>query len=224
MNPLRFCVIPASLFALGLTACSPSESPAPAPTKSALTNSAGSGGSSGVAPSASASASAAAPPGPAASATADNAGPCAPLIGKWEATFDPDTQASGDLVPFGPMSLDGAGKLDFTLTHDDADLPNVVDFVGTAIFTVLGQTETYQLQPATKATGDAKDTTCDGGLHIKGATNAAAVGDMIFTMDGDFDGTSPHPTTGQAKFTFKTADDDGKNLTATGTAHLVRQQ
>jgi len=74
----------------------------------------------------------------------DNAGPCALLIGKWKATFDKGAEASGDAIPLG-QTISISGDMNFTLTHDDADLPNVVDFVGSTTVTALGQTTTYSL-------------------------------------------------------------------------------
>jgi hypothetical protein len=231
MSSLHLSVLSASLLVLTAIACSPSDVPTSAGNSDLSASSSGSSGkpsSSGSTP---------APPGSASTpggstsggdptdpqpTKADLGGPCAPLIGKWEATFDDGASASGDSIPFG-QSVPFSGKMDFTLTHDDADLQDIVDFAGTATITAMDQTQTYQMSPTDKASGDTKDTKCIGGLHIKGITNVAGIGDLIFTMDGDFDGTDNPASKGHANFTIKTADDDGKGMTGTGTAHLVRQ-
>jgi hypothetical protein len=152
----------------------------------------------------------------------DQGTPCGQIIGKWAAAIDDGAQASGDDIPLG-QSIPIGGSLNFTLTHDDADIANVVDFTGTATISAMGSSQTYDMKPATQTTGDQKDTTCAGGLHIKGVTNVDPIGNILFTMDGDFDDTGATPNKGHANFTMKTADDNGKAMTASGTAHITRQ-
>ena len=102
-------------------------------------------------------------------APADAADPCAAIIGHWLATLD-----QGAMVKVLGQNLPLAGTIDFMLTHDDADLPDIVDFNGTATIMVSGQTVTQVLAPATSPSGDPQDSTCDGGLHLKGQARPQA--------------------------------------------------
>jgi hypothetical protein len=225
MRNARFMVVAASAFVIQLVACGGGGSDGGGSTLGG--NSSGGGGSSGSHPDAGTSGSSGNSSGGTSSGSPADAGgvdpnsKCAPLIGKWHATIDPGAVATGtDTTLTGPVPI--SGVLDFTLTHDDADLPDIVDFNGTATITAEGQTLTETIAPASSPSGDTKDTQCDGGLHLKGLVNVQAVGNLIFVIDGTLDTTSS-PTSGVGTFTWKTADDDGGGLTATGGLHLVKQ-
>lgn len=228
MSTLRLSLLATSLLVVSAAACAPSDVPPAQQGNNALSKSGSDDSKS------SSSGSTAKPAGSAGGTDTGSSGdvpkvtdkdkgsPCADVIGKWTATFDDGAEATGDMIPIGSVGF--SGKLDFTMTHDEADINNVVDFVGTATIEAMGQTNTYQMQPSEKASGDVKDTTCTGGLHVKGISTVDPIGDVIFTMDGDFDDKASPPNTGHATFTMKTADDDGKNLTGKGTAHITRQK
>ncbi len=148
---------------------------------------------------------------------------CKPYVGRWLATVDPgavatgtDTSALGGSIPFG-------GTIDFTFTHDEADVPNVLDFTGTATIQAAGQTITQPIVPAKSPTGDPKDSTCEAGvLHFLGEANVSGIGNVLFAVEGHLD-TSVTPTVGQGTFTMKTKDDNGAALSGDGTLHMVRK-
>jgi hypothetical protein len=142
---------------------------------------------------------------------------CPAIIGHWLATLDQGAEVTlqGTPVPI-------TGTVDFTLTRDDGDLANIVDFNGNATITFAGQTVTQRIQPATSPSGDPKDTTCDGGLHLRGQASIAGMGDILFTIDGTLD-TTVTPTTGKGTFAMKTLADDGGTATANGPLHMVHQ-
>jgi hypothetical protein len=229
MRHARIVFVAASAIALHLAACggggsggggsspgggsSSGQTSSGAPAGNGATSSSSGGSSSGGSSSSGG--------GSSSGGSADAGNACTPLIGKWHATLDPGAEATGtDTTLTGPIAI--GGTIDFTLTHDDADLPNIVDFNGTANISAAGQTFTETIAPSKSVSGDNKDTTCNGGLHLTGVVNVAAIGDMAFTIDGTLD-TTVTPTGGAGTFTWKTISDDGGGLSATGTLHLVKQ-
>jgi hypothetical protein len=146
---------------------------------------------------------------------------CAAIIGSWVATIEPGATATGTATTLLGGNVAVGGTITFTLSHDDADLPNIVDFHGTAAITAAGQTFNEVLQPAAPAdSGDPKDVTCDAGLHLHGTLNVQGAGDILFAVDGTLDSTS---TSGEGTFSMKSADDNGASLTATGKVKVQRQ-
>jgi hypothetical protein len=226
MRYARFVFVVASGFAFQLAACGGGDSTGSGTGASTAgtsssgaagnTSSSSSGGSSSGGSSSGGSSS-----GAASDAGTAAASPCTPLIGKWTATLDPGAVATGtDTLLTGPVPI--GGTIDFVLTHDDADLPNVVDFNGTANITASGQTFSETIAPSKSPSGDTKDTECNGGLHLKGLVNVTAIGDLVFAIDGTLD-TTATPTSGVGTFTWKTVADDGGGLSATGTLHMVKK-
>jgi hypothetical protein len=193
MRSLRFVALVASASALQLVACSSSSSNTTPGQADAQPNDGGVEADTGP------------------------ASVCPAIIGAWLATLDPGAQ-----VTLQGTSLPITGTVDFTLTRDDGDLPNIVDFNGTATITFAGQTVTQKILPAKSPSGDPKDTTCDGGLHLTGMANVASLGDILFTIDGTLD-TTVTPTTGKGTFGMKTLSDDGGTATASGPLHMVKK-
>jgi hypothetical protein len=150
---------------------------------------------------------------------------CLPYIGHWVATLDDGASVSGsdtDIVGGGPVPINGT--IDFTLTHDDADYANILDFTGNATIKGAGVTIQQALQPATSPTGDPKDTTCSatGGLHFYGSANVNGIGLVDFEIVGTLDANATPPA-GTGPFTMKTHDDNGAALSGSGNVHFVRQ-
>lgn len=228
MRNARLLFVVSSAFALHLGACGGGDSTGGGSlggSSSGNTSSSGGsssgGSSSGGSSSGATSSSGGSSSGSTGDGGVDTNSPCAPLIGKWHATIDPGAVATGtDTMLTGPVPI--SGTLDFTLTHDDADLPNIVDFNGTANINAEGQSFTEQIAPSQSPSGDTKDTQCNGGLHLKGLVNVTGVGDLIFVIDGTLD-TTATPTAGVGTFTWKTVADDGGGLLATGGLHIVKQ-
>jgi hypothetical protein len=230
MRNARFVFVVASAFALQLTACGGGDSTGGTlGGSSGQTGSGSSGASSSGASSSGASSSGATSSGGSSSssgsATPDGGdttqSPCNPLIGKWVATIDPGAAATGtDTQITGPLPI--AGTINFTLTHDDEDLPDIVDFNGVATITAAGQTFNETIAPSSSPSGDTKDTKCNGGLNLNGLVTVAGVGDMLFTITGTLD-TTATPSSGVGTFTWQTANDNGAALSAKGTLHLVKQ-
>ena len=191
MLSARLTLVVASAFAVHLAACSGNEgagsmpsgpaakaTPAP-PTGSTPPSSPKPDG--GVAPAADAGAS-----DPDAGQAPTSL--CGPYIGKWLATLDPGAVATGTDTSILGGSVPISGTVDFSLMHDDADLPNILDFTGTATIQAASQTITQTIQPATSPSGDPKDTTCQGNhLNFIGAANVSGVGNVIVNMDGTID-------------------------------------
>jgi hypothetical protein len=225
------CVVVASAFAIQLAACSGSDPGSstigPAPPGAAPGSSSGRSSSSSGQPGTTQT-DAGAPATGGDSGSAPDAAPvetsaCAPYIGKWLATLDQGATVTGtdtNLVGGGPVPI--TGTIDFTLTHDDADYPNILDFTGNAKISGAGITINQALQPETSPTGDPKDTTCDTALHFHGQTNVNGIGVVVFEMVGTLD-TTVTPAVGTGPFTMKTADDNGAALSGSGTVHFVRQ-
>ena len=148
--------------------------------------------------------------------------PCAPYIGRWIATLDPGATATGSDTAIVGGSVALSGTIDFTFTHDDADLPDILDFTGTAKIVAAGQTITQAIEPATSPSGDPKDSSCAGGMHFIGQANVSGIGKVLFTIVGTLD-TTVTPTVGTGSFTMMTADDDGGALSGGGNVHMVHQ-
>jgi hypothetical protein len=201
MRNVHLSAVIASAFVLCLSACSGGDSPAPAPSTSPGTTQTGSDAGGGAA----------------ADTGAKPQSVCPAVIGKWLATLDP-----GAVVNIQGSQLPITGTVDFELTRDDGDLANIVDFTGTATIQMAGQTITQQIMPSKSPSGDPKDTTCDGGLHLRGQANVSPLGDILFNIDGTID-SSVTPATGQGTFTMKTANDDGGAATANGTLKMVKK-
>ena len=203
MRSVHLSAFIASAFVLGLAACSGGSSPSPSPSPSSSSGNQGTGNSSSgnVADSG-------------ASATQSA---CPAVIGKWIGTLEP-----GAVVNIQGGQLPITGTIDFSLTRDDADLPDIVDFAGTAKIVMAGQTITQEIQPAKSPSGDPKDTKCSDGLHLRGQANVSGIGDILFDIDGTIDSTVT-PATGEGTFSMKSASDDGGTATASGKLHMVRQ-
>ena len=216
MRKLMFVV--ASTFAMHLLACGGGDTNGPGPSG---TSSSGAGQGGGATSSGGSTGGGGTTSGGASSSGATPESKCTPLIGNWTATIDPGAFATGtDTTLVGNVPI--TGNIDFSLTHDDADLPDIVDFNGTATIQAAGQTVVEKIQPQQSPSGDAKDTKCDGGLHLNGAANIPGVGDIVFTIDGTLD-TTTSPTKGQGSFTMKTANDNGAAITANGTVHMTKK-
>jgi hypothetical protein len=204
----------ASVFALPIAACSGGNTQGPSGGGTSSSGSNASSSGSNASSSGNASSNSGNHGTPADSGTGTQSA-CANLIGKWTATMDPGTTVTYEGLP-----LAVSGTIDFTLTHDDADLPNIVDFTGTAHITAQGQTYDGTLEPAKSPSGDPKDSTCDGALHVIGQSNAP-IGVLDFTMDGTFDSAG---TTGVGQFTMKSDSDNGATAKGTGSVHITRQK
>ena len=203
MRTVNSSALIASAFVLCLVGCSGGSSPSPSPSPSSSSSgNPGTGSSSGNVADSGSSATQSA---------------CPLVIGKWLGTLKP-----GAVVNIQGGQLPITGTIDFTLTRDDGDLPNIVDFAGTAKIVMAGQTITQEIQPAKSPSGDPKDTTCDGGLHLRGQANVSGIGDILFDIDGTID-SSVTPATGDGTFTMKSASDDGGTATANGQLHMVKE-
>jgi hypothetical protein len=237
MVSARSICIVVSALAIHLAACGGSDSSSTLtghPAGGAQAGSSSSSGSSGSSSSSSSSGSSGTPQSDAGGSTssggssgtpdAGTANPCTPYIGTWVATLDQGASVSGsdtNLVGGGPVPI--TGTINFTLSHDDADLPNILDFAGSATIKGAGITIQQALQPATSPTGDPKDTTCTAGaLHFYGAANVNGIGPIDFEILGTLD-TTVNPPVGTGPFTMKTSNDNGAALNGTGNVHFVRQ-
>ncbi len=233
MVSARLLFVAASAFAIQLAACG-GNSDGTSLTRGSSSSSGGSssggsssgGTSSGSVPPSTQSDGGGVAPSSDAGSTADTAPTtdlCTPYIGKWLATIDPGAVATGtDTDPLGG-SIPFSGTIDFTFVHDDADLPNILDFSGTSTIKAAGQTITQPIVPAKSPTGDPKDSTCEAGvLHFLGEANVSGIGVVLFTVEGHLD-TSVTPTVGLGTFTMNTKDDNGAALSGKGTLHMVRQ-
>jgi hypothetical protein len=141
---------------------------------------------------------------------------CTPLIGSWVATL-----ASGTTVTAFGATIPISGTINFMLVHDDADLPDIVDFSGTANIVYSGQTISQAFMPANAGTADAKDSKCDGGLQLLGQASTP-VGLIDFGVTATLD-TKTTPMTGSGQFTMKTDADSGSSVHGMGNLTLAKQ-
>lgn len=140
---------------------------------------------------------------------------CAALIGSWTGTLGSNASvvALGSTIPI-------TGTLDFMLTHDQNDLPDIVDFTGTATISFEGQTLTQAFEPASAGTGDPEDSHCDGGLQLTGQASTQ-IGLIDFAVNETVD-TSVSPASGSGQFTMKSDKDNGATVHGTGDLTIVK--
>lgn len=141
---------------------------------------------------------------------------CAPLIGSWTGTLG----SNASIVALG-MTIPISGTVDFNLVHDQNDLPDIVDFSGTAHISFSGQTITQDFMPASAGTGDPADSHCDGGLQLMGQASTS-IGVIDFGVNATVD-TMTSPASGSGQFTMKSDQDNGATAHGMGDITLAKQ-